>query len=269
VVGGSFIGLEAAASLRTLGKEVSIVEAADRLLSRVFPPMLSAFLHDAHVANGAMPICGATLKRIGGAGGRVEFVELADGRIIRCDLVLAGIGVLPNTELAQACGLEVDNGIVVDACARTSDPSIVAAGDCARYPNPWAQAEDKGIRLESVQSANDLARVAASAVVGQPKPYHAVPWFWSDQYGFKLQMAGISTGWNRMAVRGKTEDGSFSVFYFRDDRLLGVDSVNQTREHMQARKLLAAGAVISAEQAADGQFDLASLLGANQKSGAR
>jgi 3-phenylpropionate/trans-cinnamate dioxygenase ferredoxin reductase subunit len=236
VVGGGFIGLEVAASLRTLGKDVSVIEAGERLLGRVAHPVISRYLRDLHEAKGVAIHTRAQVVRVAGKDGRVAAVHLDDGRELACDLVVVGIGVVPNDELARTCGLLVDGGIVVDRYARTSDAHIVAAGDCARYPNPWARTPT--VRLESVQSANDLARTAATTVCGRPAPYRAVPWFWSDQFSCKLQMAGLSQGWETVEVVGDPADHQFSIRYFLQGQLIGVDSVNQPGLHMQARKQL-------------------------------
>jgi 3-phenylpropionate/trans-cinnamate dioxygenase ferredoxin reductase subunit len=258
IVGGGFIGLEVAASLRTLGKQVTVIEAAERLLCRVSHPVVARFLHDMHASKGVAIHTAAQVSRLLGQAGRVNGVELDDGRRLACDLVVVGIGVVANDELAAASGLAVDNGIIVDSCARTSDPAIVAAGDCARYPNPWALAAS--VRLESVQSANDLARAAAATVCGRPEPYRAVPWFWSDQYACKLQMAGVTQGWDRVVLRGAPASGRFSLFYSRQGSLIGVDTVNQPGVHMLARKLLASRAQPSEVQLGDPDFDLSTLL---------
>jgi 3-phenylpropionate/trans-cinnamate dioxygenase ferredoxin reductase subunit len=256
VIGGGFIGLEVAASLAMLGKQVDVIEAAPRLMARAVHPETSAFFLQLHARHGVRMHLDAQLQRIEGRNGRVSGVVLADGSVLECDLVVAGIGVIPNDELAAACGLQVDNGIVVDEYARSSDPAIVAAGDCARYPNPWAGGS---VRLESVQSANDLARTAAATVCGRPAPYNAVPWFWSDQYDCKLQMAGIAAGWNRTVLRGSPQEGAFSVFCFRDGELLAVESVNRMRDHMAARKLLARRVELKDAWIEDTGFDLSGL----------
>jgi len=183
-------------------------------------------------------------------------VELEDGTCLRCDLVVVGIGVMPNTELAADCGLKVAGGIAVDECARTSDPAIVAAGDCASFVPHWAPEGAPACRIESVQNANDMAKTAASTLVGRPEPYRALPWFWSDQYDLKLQMAGVNTGFTGFAVRGRVEERKFSLFYFRDDTLIAVDSINRPQDHMLARKLLANRARLSMQEAGDPGFDL-------------
>jgi len=256
VIGGGFIGLEVAASLAVLGKRVEVIEAATRPMARVVHPVTSAFFQQLHAERGVRIHTGMRLQGIEGRDGRVAGVALSDGRVLECDLVVAGVGVVPNDGLAAACGLDVDNGVVVDAHACSSDAAIVAAGDCARYPNPWARG---AVRLESVQSANDLARTAAATVCGRPAPYSAVPWFWSDQYDCKLQMAGIADGCNRYVLRGAPQDGAFSVFCFRDEELLAVESVNRMRDHMAARKLLAGRAALKDAWIKDSGFDLSRI----------
>ncbi|MDB5838556.1 MAG: Ferredoxin reductase [Herminiimonas sp.] len=260
IIGGGFIGLEVAASLRAVNKRVTVIESQPRLLARAFPEMLSRFIHSVHASNGIEFVFGGRIGRLNGRNGKVESVELADSQVIPCDLVLVAIGVIPNTGLAEACGLTVSDGIVVDACARTSDPAIVAAGDCARYPNPWGAAGTVDIRLESVQSANDLARAAASTVAGLSEPYSAVPWFWSDQGELKLQMTGLSAGADQMVVRGEIDGKRFSVFYFSDGKFCAVDTVNHPAEHIQARKLLAARVPFSPAQASDVTVNLKALI---------
>ncbi|QYY34018.1 FAD-dependent oxidoreductase (plasmid) [Cupriavidus pinatubonensis] len=247
VIGGGFIGLEAAAALRSLGCEVTVVEMQERLLQRAVPPLISTFLMQAHAQQGVRLRLSSRVGRLLGQG-TVEAVELESGEVIAADMVVAGLGVVPNVELAQACGLAIDNGIVVDRYARTSDPDIVAAGDCASYPNPWLNGLGEGggadagrcVRVESIQSANDLARVAGATVSGQTVPYDAVPWFWSDQYGYKLQMVGTSNGHDHAVVRGNVESGRFTALYLRAGTLIGADSVNRPVDHMAARRLIAA-----------------------------
>jgi len=259
VVGGGFIGLEVAASLRTLGLEVTVVEMQARLLERAVPPLVSSFLQDAHRQQGVLFRLATRVARILGTHS-VTGVELDSGEVIPADMVVAGLGVLPNVELAESCGLAVDNGIVVDACGRTGDSAIVAAGDCAAYPNPWAG--DGRVRIESIQSANDLARVAASSVAGRPSAYQAVPWFWSDQYTYKLQMAGWSRGHDSAVIRGDVGAGRFTVFYLRKGSLVGADSVNRPQDHMMVRRLLAARISPQPDVLTDENVDLKALVGA-------
>ena len=187
----------------------------------------------------------------------VDHVAMADGTRHEADLVVIGIGVLPNIELAQAAGLACANGIEVDEHGRTDDPAIFAAGECTSHPNRFAGGR---ARLESVQNAVDQAKAVAAAILGRPAPYDEVPWFWSDQYEVKLQMVGISAGHDRQAIRGDPATGRFSVFYFREGRLIAIDSVNRPSDHMTGRKLIPAGVAVSPTQAADEAFDLKAAL---------
>ncbi len=245
VIGGGFIGLEVASALRSLGLDVTVIEMQDRLLKRAVPPLISSFLMRAHRENGVRFCLSSSVRRMVGTQ-VVEAVELESGEAIDADMVVAGLGVIPNVELAQACGLLVDNGIVVDRHARTSDPRIVAAGDCASYPNPWLNTSElpdqagRCVRVESIQSANDLARVAAATVAGCATAYDAVPWFWSDQYHYKLQMAGTSAAHDQAVVRGDITAGKFTALYLRAGTLIGADSINRPVDHMAARRLIAA-----------------------------
>jgi 3-phenylpropionate/trans-cinnamate dioxygenase ferredoxin reductase subunit len=238
VIGGGFIGLEVAAVVRSLGRSVAVFEAQPRLMARSVAPVLSEFYRELHVSHG------------------VEISLNHAGGFPPADLVLAGIGVTPNVELASAAGLTIGNGIVVDEHLRTDDPNIYAVGDCAEHPNPFAGGR---ARIESVQNAVDQARAVAAAIAGRPKPYHAVPWFWTDQFDVRLQMAGISTGWDREVTRGNPESRKFSVFYFKAGRLAGVDSINRPGDHMAGRKLLAVGTMLTPDQAADESVDLKPL----------
>jgi len=259
VVGGGFIGLECAASLRGLGKQVTVLEARERLMPRVMPPAVSDFFLALHADHGVRIVCDTGVKEILGKDGSVDTVVGADGSTFPADMVIVGVGVLPNVELARECGLACDNGIVVDERARTSDPSIVAAGDCANHPNRFFGGR---ARLESVQNATDQARVAASTLAGGDATYDAVPWFWSDQYDIKLQMVGTSHAYDRSAIRGDVAGRRFSTFYFRDGRLIGTDSLNSPVDHMLSRKLIGAGTPLTPEQAADAGFDLRALSNA-------
>jgi 3-phenylpropionate/trans-cinnamate dioxygenase ferredoxin reductase component len=258
VIGGGYIGLEAAASLRQKGLDVTVVETEPRLLARVASPWISDFMLRAHAERGVAFEFGRKVVALHDAHGVVS-VELDNGTRLPCDLVVVGIGVVPNTELAAECGLRVDGGIAVDACARTSDPSIVAAGDCASFVPHWAAPDTRACRIESVQNANDMAKTAAASIVGRAEPYRALPWFWSDQYDLKLQMAGVQAGFTDYTVRGSVEDRKCSLFYFRDRTLIAVDSINRPQDHMLARKLLSNGARISPDDVRDPAFDLKSL----------
>ena len=257
VIGGGFIGLEVAAAARVLGRSVTVLEAADRLMGRVVAPVISAFYADLHRTRGVEIVLDARIAAIEGEAGRVRALVMADGTRQAADLVVIGIGVLPNVELAEAAGLACANGIEVDEHGRTSDPAIFAAGECTSHPNRFAGGR---VRLESVQNAVDQAKAVAAAIRGEPAPYDEVPWFWSDQYEVKLQMVGISTGHERQVVRGDPAAGRFSVFYYRDGRLLAIDSVNRPGEHMIGRRLLAAGVPLSPARAADEGYDLKTAL---------
>ncbi len=244
VVGGGFIGLEAAASLRGLGLDVAVIEAEPRLAPRVFPPRLSEWLRDLHEARGVTIRLGAQVVEVLGRDGRVAGVRLADGTKISCDLVVVGIGVIPADDLARDAGLAVDRGVLVDASGLTADPDVAAAGDCARHPNPWAPRPGAPIVLESVQNAADQARVAAAALFGRPTVHDAVPWFWSDQYDAKIQMAGLPDPDDEILLRGDPASGRFSLLHLRDGRLAAVDSVGWPQDHMAARRLLATRPVV-------------------------
>jgi 3-phenylpropionate/trans-cinnamate dioxygenase ferredoxin reductase subunit len=253
VIGGGFIGLEVAAAARMLGKPVTVLEAADRPMGRVVAPVISRFFAELHRERGVELVMDARIARLEGEAGRVRAVVMEDGGRHPADLVVIGIGVLPNVELAQEAGLACADGIVVDEHGRTSDPHIWAAGECTSHPNRFAGGR---ARLESVQNAVDQAKAVAAAILGRHQPYDEVPWFWSDQYEIKLQMVGISRGHDRQVVRGDPASGRFSVFYFEDGRLIAIDSVNRPSDHMAGRRLLAAGTSLTPEQAADEAFDL-------------
>jgi 3-phenylpropionate/trans-cinnamate dioxygenase ferredoxin reductase component len=256
VIGGGFIGLELAAAACTIGKSVSVLEVQSRLMPRVVSPILSDFYRDLHKSEGVEISLGVTLSEIAGHQGKVNRVVLNDGSVYPADLVLVGIGVVPNVDLARDAGLSISNGIVVDAHLRTEDESIYAMGDCADHPNPFAGGR---VRIESVQNAVDQAKCVAAGIVGRFDNYRAVPWFWTDQFDTKLQMAGLSRGYDRMVTRGEPESRKFSVFYFRDDRLAAVDSVNRPGDHLAGRKLIGAGTSITPEQAADLSMDLKAI----------
>ena len=256
VIGGGFIGLEVASALRARGAEVTVVEAQPQLLARAFPPLMSAYVEDAHRRRGVAILTGRGVRALQGAQGRLAAVELDDGTRIDCDLVVLGVGVLPNAELAQQAGLAVDNGIVVDMLGRTSAPRVLAAGDVASMALPPGPGVPARMRLESIQSANDGARALASLVVGRGAPCTAVPWFWSDQFDLKLQMAGLAGPGDDVVLRGDMASDRFSVFYLRQGTLVAAHSVNKPAEHMQSRKLIGARARPAADQLADPSFDL-------------
>jgi len=253
VIGAGFIGLEFASVAIARGAGVHIVEITQQAMGRVVSAATSRFFADAHRRWGCEISFGTGVTRILDANGRAAGVETTDGRRLPADLVLICIGVIPNAELADDAGLSVDNGIVVDEYLATADRAIFAIGDCANFPTPFAVSR---VRLESVQNAVDQARCVAAAIAGKPAVYDKVPWFWSDQGNLKLQIAGITVGHDASVLRGDPADGHFSVFCYRDDRLIGVESVNQTADHVVARRLLAGDPGLTLEQAADISYDL-------------
>ena len=255
VVGAGFIGLEFASVAIARGAAVHIIEVTQHPMGRVVSATISRFFTDAHRRWGAKVSLGTGVSRILGAKGRVTGVETSNGQRLPADLVLICIGVIPNAELADEAGLAVDNGIVVDESLATADPAIFAIGDCANFPTPFAVGR---VRLESVQNAVDQARCVAAHIAGTPAPYDKVPWFWSDQGDLKLQIAGITAGHDTSVLRGDPESGHFSVFCYRGGRLIGVESVNQTADHVVARRLLAGDPKLTPEQAADESYDLRS-----------
>jgi 3-phenylpropionate/trans-cinnamate dioxygenase ferredoxin reductase component len=238
IVGGGYIGLEVAAKARKLGLDVTILETQPRILARVVAEETSAFLAGLHADHGVHIRTGVEIRAFVGAG-RVEGVRLASGETIPADIVLVAIGALPNHELATAAGLATQNGIVVDAGARTDAPDIYAAGDVACFPS---RLYGRHLRLESVQNAIDHAKAAAATILGAESGYDPVPWFWSDQYEIKLQIAGLSHDADRIVIEGEPISRRFSVRYFRGDRLIAVDSLNDARSHMLARRQLASEA---------------------------
>jgi 3-phenylpropionate/trans-cinnamate dioxygenase ferredoxin reductase subunit len=256
VIGGGFVGLEVAASARTLGKPVTVVEALPRLMARAVGPLISDFIRVAHAARGTEIVLNVHVKEIRGSAGKVREVVLSDGRVIAADLVVVGVGILPLTELAHEAGLPIDNGIVADEFLRTADEHIFAIGDCAQYPSAFSGSR---VRLESVQNAVDQGVCVARTIAGKPAEYRAVPWFWSDQFDIRLQMAGLPEGHDRQVVRGNPETGKFSVFHFRGGELCSVDSVNRPADHLLARKLLGAKTALSPQQASDESVDLKTI----------
>jgi len=262
IIGGGFIGLEVAATARKKGLQVTVLEAAPRLLGRVLAPVLSDWYAQLHRSHGVRLLLDARIAALEtNQQNSVTRVRMADGTLHLAGLVVVGIGVVANDSVAQAAGLACERGIVVDACGRTSDPAIVAAGDCTAR----RLSDGSLLRLESVQNATEQGKSAAAALLGIDKPFSATPWFWSDQYDHKLQMAGLSMGADQWAVRGEMRPAgdsaaSFSVYHFRGDQLLAVDSVNASKDHLQARKLLDAGVSPTPAQAADAGFDLAGLF---------
>jgi 3-phenylpropionate/trans-cinnamate dioxygenase ferredoxin reductase component len=256
IIGGGFIGLEVAAIARHLSKEVTVIEAQSRVLQRVVAPAISSYFHALHTGHGVRILLDQQVNRLVRTA-ECTTVVTDDGTQVEADLIVVGIGVVPNVELAEAAGLDCNAGIVVDEFACTSDPAIVAAGDCTRHRNLLYALPH---RLESVQNAVDQAKVAAGTLLGTPLAYAQVPWFWSDQYDVKLQMVGISTGYDDLVLRGVPTGGGFSAFYFAGESVIAVDSINRPAEHMAARKLIAAGGRCTKAQVADLATDLKSIL---------
>ena len=260
VIGAGFIGLEFAAVAAERGLQVVVVEATDRPMARTISVAMSRAFTDRHRAWGVDFAFGVGVSAITGPG-RVAHVELTDGRSIEADIVVVGIGVLPNQALAADAGLTVSNGIAVDAHLATADQAISSIGDCALHPSPFSLTGP--VRVESVQNAIDQSRHVAGRLLGKNQPYGALPWFWSDQGDLKLQIAGLSAGHDATVIRGDPAIGAFSVFCFVRGRLQAVESVNRPADHVFARRLLAMGAagpMLTPMQAADPEFDLKRLL---------
>jgi 3-phenylpropionate/trans-cinnamate dioxygenase ferredoxin reductase component len=234
VIGGGYIGLEAAAVAAKLGLHVSVVEMAPRILQRVASPETSDYMRSLHEGHGVEIIESVGLERLLGNGG-VRAARLTDGRELACDFVIAGVGIVPATALAEAAGVVIENGIRTDARGATSDPHIWAAGDCASFPHTLGR-----IRLESVQNAIDQAELVAENIMGADRDYQPAPWFWSDQYDCKLQIAGLNTGYDAIVTRGPEAD-AVSFWYFKGDRLLSVDAMNDPRAYMVGKRLIEMG----------------------------
>lgn len=260
VIGGGFIGIEAAASLNKMARTVTLVEAADRLVPRAVGEQTSAYLLEHHRAAGITVELGASVRRIVPHGDRVAGVDLGDGRIVPADLVLVGVGVIPNTELAESIGLACDNGIRVDESALASDGVTVAVGDVANLPNPvpGAPPGDR-VRFESVNNAIEQAKVAAYAIMGRREEYAGIPWFWSNQGEIKLQIAGLSTGHDRTIVRADPDKGRHSVLHYRGDAIIAADCINHPLDFMAVRNALAKGLAIPYDDAVDPAVPLKSV----------
>jgi 3-phenylpropionate/trans-cinnamate dioxygenase ferredoxin reductase component len=235
IVGAGYIGLECAATLRKLDVEVTVIEMMDRVMSRVVAPEMSRFYHKEHVSHGVTVLTGKRVSTFIGSG-KLEAVECTDGTRILAELAIVGIGLVPDTGLAAAAGLACDDGITVDEHCRTSDPDIYAIGDCCNHPSPRY---GRRIRLESVDNAFEQARTAAANICGKPTVHDKVPWFWSDQYELKLQIVGLSQHYDNVVLRGDPDTRAFSCCYLRDGELIALDAVNQARDFMAARKLIA------------------------------
>ena len=248
IVGAGYIGLEAAAVARQLDLDVTVLEMEDRVLARVTSPIMSEFFETEHTRQGAVIKTGARLASLRGSEGKVSQAVLADGSELDADIVLVGIGILPNTELAEEAGIACSNGILTDRDARTNDPRIFAAGDCAA--RPLVHYGRKG-RLESVHNAIEQGKLAAAAIMGKPRPSEDCPWFWSDQYDLKLQIAGLSQDYDETVLRGDPEDRKFAVFYLQNGKLIAVDAVNSPPEFLASKRLIMTGARLAPETLSD------------------
>jgi len=257
VIGAGFIGLEFAASAAKQGLSVTVLDVADRPMARAVSKTMSAVFEREHHKMGVRLLFNTQVMHLLGKGS-VTAVETVDGQILPADLVVIGIGVIPNVELAATCDLAIENGVLVDEFLQTNDPHISAIGDVAAYANPYASTPR--VRLESVQNACDQARCVASRIVGKPVRYDALPWFWSNQGHLKLQMTGLPASGCVEVPRGDPSSATCSVFLFRGDTLVCVESLNKAADHMLARRLLSSRAPVTAQQAGDLTFDLKSLL---------
>jgi len=263
VIGGGFIGLEFAAVARKKGKSVTVIEAADRLMARAVSGPISEIYARLHVERGVTLRLASTVAGFTESAGRATGVMLGDGSTVRAELVVVGIGVLPNQELAAAAGIACESGVIVDASGRSSDPFVFACGDCTamRLANGSLR------RLESVQNAIEQAKACAATIMDKNRPFIAAPWFWSDQYDVKLQMVGTSSGHDASVIRGDTSTYKCSIFYFQGLKLIGIDSLNRPQDHMAGRRLLDQGVDPTPQQAADESFALNQLCQRDTVSG--
>lgn len=257
VIGGGYIGLEAAAVLTKLGCKVTLLEALPRVLARVAGEELSAFYEKEHRNHGVDLRTGVTVESLEGEG-RVTGVKLGDGTVIPADAVIVGIGIIPAVAPLLAAGAAGGNGVDIDDCCRTSLPDVYAIGDCAAFACDFAGGTV--MRVESVQNANDQATCVAKAICGDAKPYHAFPWFWSNQYDLRLQTAGLSVGFDQTVVRGSPADRSFSVVYLKGGKVIALDCVNMVKDYVQGRKLVEAGVSPDVTQLADASVPLKELM---------
>lgn len=257
VIGGGYVGLEVAASARSAGAGVTVIEAQARVLPRVAGVEVSRFYERVHRDAGVQVLTDVGVDRVTCVGGRIVAVHCSNGQCVPADLVVAGIGMLPNIEAAEAAGLAREGGIFVDELSRTDDPDIVAAGDITLQHHPLYE---RRLRLESVPNALEQARAAASWLCGKPKPNHSLPWFWSDQYDLKLQMAGLAQGHDQCVLRGDPATRSFCAFYLQGNRLLAIDAINRPGDFMVTRRSLAQSVMVDAGQLADEGTPLKEIL---------
>ncbi|AVT77872.1 pyridine nucleotide-disulfide oxidoreductase [Rhodopseudomonas palustris] len=253
VIGAGFIGLEFAATARGKGLEVDVVELAPRVMARAVTPEISSYFHDRHTAAGIRMHYGVRATEIEADGDRVTGVALSNGQTLPCDLVVVGVGVIPNVEIAAAAGLSTAAGIIVNQQLLTSDPNISAIGDCALFESVRF---GETLRVESVQNATDQARCVAARLTGDAKAYDGYPWFWSDQGDDKLQIVGLTAGFDQVVIRGSVAERSFSAFCYKVGKLIGIESVNRAADHVFGRKILPLDKSVTPEQAADLSFDL-------------
>lgn len=256
IIGAGYIGLEVAAVCTAIGLQVSVVEMADRVMSRVVSPPVSVFFQQLHEDRGVSFRLSAKPTALTG-GARVEAVDFDNGDTLPADLVLIAAGIIPNVELAEAAGLDVDNGIVVDERCQTSDPHVYAIGDCSSHPN---SIYGRRLRLESVHNALEQAKTAVNNICGIDDRYSQVPWFWSDQFEIKLQIAGLSEGYDDVVIRGEQTALKFACFYLRDRKLIAVDAINSPKEFMQSKKLIAARTAVDPALLADPDCELTAAL---------
>jgi len=262
VVGGGYIGLEAAAVLAKLGKRVTVFEGQDRVLARVAGTTLSRFYEAEHRAHGVDLRLGALVECIEECEGRATGVRLAGGEIVPCEMVIVGVGIIPSIEPLLTAGARGGNGVWVDQLCQTNLPQVYAIGDCALHANPYA--EGLQVRLESVQNATDMAMTAARAITGAAEPYHVVPWFWSNQYDLKLQTVGLSAGYDQEVLRGDLAARSFSILYLKNGKVIALDCVNAVKDYVQGRALVASGASPDPGRLADATISLKDQLAGAQ-----
>ncbi len=259
VIGGGYIGLEVAASARKLGHAVTVIEALPRVLARVTSEPVSRFMESKHRAEGVDVKLGVGVEAIVGST-QVTGVKLADGTVVAADIVIVGIGIIPNTEALERTGIVCKNGVLVDAQCRTSDPNIFGIGDCAHHPNIYASGDL--IRLESVQNAVDQAKIVAGVIMGTAKNYTELPWFWSDQYNIKLQTAGLLNGHDQIVIRGDATQSPFSVVYLKNGQIIAIDAINSIKDFMGAKTLITAKVKPDIERLANTAVSLKDLMSA-------